>query len=236
MSYNEDLIRIIDSRIASAQRKVVDFGTVQSRDTTGPGATVVFDGTVDGQPVKVPGHVHCFGGDRVVMEQVKGNWVVLGTFNRRQLAESYTRAFGPGTPGTSTSASFVDQPCALVTTLTKRYDLTALRLSLISELYVTVAPTVVATAVRVAGLTGTETASIFTPIDFNIGVLNFNAAGTHLAIPGFIRGTNSPAGFPAGDYTITARWRRISGTGTMTQDSNDLNAVEVDEIFRTSEV
>jgi hypothetical protein len=234
MEYNERLLSIIDARIAAARLKTVDLGTIQDRDAVGPGATCVFDGTSDAQPVKVPGHVHAFGGDRVVLILVKGNWVVEGTFNRRQLAESNVRVFGPSPSQTTTSATFVDMPGATTPSVAflKRYDLTAVRFGLLAHMFVTVQPTVVQTAVRIAGTTGTDTASTFTPIDVVSGQLNFNVTGTHLPLAGWARAVS----IPAGSYTLTARWRRISGTGVLTVDQNDLIALEVDEIFRTTEV
>lgn len=235
LAFNERQIAVIDARIEAAREKVVDFGTIQDRDTTGPGATCVMDGTQDAQPVKVPGHVHCFGGDRVVLQKVKGTWVVLGTFNRRQLAESNVRAFGPSPAGTTTSASFADMPGATTTSMSflKRYDLTAVRFGLAAHMFVaTTQPTVVQTGIRIAGTTGTDTAATFTPIDIAMGYLSFNVVSVHLALPGWGRSI----GIPSGTYTITARWRRISGSGTPNIDQNDLIAMEADEIFRTTEV
>lgn len=231
MRYNEDLIRIIDERIAAGRLKSFDFGTVQDRDTTGPGATVVFDGSPDAAPVKVPGHVHCFGGDRVVLVRVKGTWVVLGTFNRRQLSEAFSRFFGPTTAATYAGATFADQPAAATISFKKRYDLTATRFELVTNMSVSVTPTNIATAVRVAGAPGTDTALTYTPTDFVITQQVFNQTG-HFPVMG---STRTPA-IPSGDYTITARWRRISGTGNLTQDGNDAVNIEVDEIFRTTEV
>lgn len=235
MAYYERMIQLVDARIAASRQKVVDFGTVQDRDTVGPGATVVFDGSQDASPVKVPGHVHCFAGDRVVLHLVKGTWVVQGTFNRRLLSEASTRLLGPGAGGTTTSATFVDQPVGISMAFNKRYDLTAVILRLNSPCYVpTASATSVQTAVRIAGAPGTLTASTFTPVDSNVGFHHFSTAAVNQHIP--VIGALRTLAMPAGNYVLTPRWRRVSGGATLSQDDKDLVILEADEIFRESEV
>jgi hypothetical protein len=56
-----------------------------------------------------------------------------------------------------------------------------------------------------------------------------NVASSHTQLSGFTR----VVGMPAGQYNISGRWRRVNGTGTLTQDSNDYVTIEADEIFRT---
>jgi hypothetical protein len=234
MAYYERMIQLVDARIEASKRKVVDFGTVQDRDVVGPGATVVFDGSQDASPVKVPGHVHCFAGDRVVLQLVKGTWVVMGTFNRRQLAEASLRMFGPNPAGTSTSATFVDQPVAMSLPFSKRYDLTATAIELTTTMYMATSGGAVQTAVRVSGAPGTLTATTFTPIDLAVGYHPFPSSPLVVAWP--VYGFTRTVALPAGDYVLVPRWRRANGAGTMTQDNGHLIQLAADEIFRSTEV
>lgn len=55
--------------------------------------------------------------------------------------------------------------------------------------------------------------------DYNTAYLFYNVINSHMA---FSSTTHVPAGIPAGEYTITARWRRAAGGGGINMDSNDL--------------
>lgn len=226
--YEEGIIRLVDARIAKAQQTWTGRGTVVSRDVVGPGATVVFDGDAIASAAKVPAHVICLQGDRVVLNRVADTWVVMGTFSRNGLADAYARLGGPGTPATTTSSSYVDQPTGLSIRLLKRFDDTDVRAALSMTCYVATTPTTyVAAAIRIAGTAGTVTATTFTAVDLLMQVLRFDVTATHLPISGFARSTT----MPAGDYTLTARWRRTSGSGVPTQDGNDFTMIEATELY-----
>jgi hypothetical protein len=228
--FDQGIIDVIDARIAKATRRRDAFGTITVRDTTGPGAMVTFDGSTAAVPCKIFGHVHCFEGDRVALRLVETTWCVIGTFARRELAEAYDWQIGTSPASATTSATFVDMPNApTVATFSKRYDGTAIRLSLYTTLWTSVADTDAQVGVRIAGRTGTETASTFTPIDILTGRLQLDVA--------FVRGTiagSKRVVIPAGEYTFTARWKRTAGTGELRQDDRDHSTVEADEIFRTT--
>lgn len=226
--YDERIIQIVDARIAKAAQQWTARGTVVDRDTVGPGATVVFDGDAIAVQVKVPGHVHIIEGDRVVLMLVATTWVVVGTFARRQLGEASARTNGPVSSNTTTSATYVDAPADAIATITKRYDGTAVRVAMIADAFATAVTTVTQFAVRVAGLAGTDTATTYTATDWFITQFAFNTASQHHETMGVIRVVN----MPAGQYTLTPRWRRSAGTGTLTQDNNSYVTVEADEIFR----
>jgi hypothetical protein len=53
--------------------------------------------------------------------------------------------------------------------------------------------------------------------DGTIGQMQYNVVSEHKDVTGMYRYIN----MPAGHYQATARWRRTSGTGTMTSDGND---------------
>ena len=228
-AYDEGLIRIIDARIAKAQQLWSARGTVVQRDTIGPGATVVFDGDAIAMPVKVLGGVICFQNDRVVLLRVADTWVVTGTFSRNGLAGAYARLPGPSPAGTTSSASYSDQPAGVSVRILKRFDDTDLNVGLSMTCYVTGSATTLATAAcRIAGTAGTITATTWTAVDLAMNVLRFDVVAAHFPISGYARQTS----MPAGDYTITARWRRTSGSGVVTQDTNDFVMIQADEFYR----
>lgn len=228
--YDEGLIRVMDARIAAAGLRRDAFGVVEARDTTGPGAMVTMDGSTVAVPVKVFGHVHCIEDDRVALTLIEGTWCVIGTFGRRTLAEASSRVVGPGVAGTTTSGSYVDMPVPpQVVSFIKRYDATAVRVQIATTLWSSVADTDVRIGMRVAGRAGTATEASFTAVDVDVGRLQLDTA--------FVRGTVVGMNrllIPAGEYTMTARWRRSAGTGELRHDSADQTNMEIDEVFRTA--
>ncbi len=227
------LIPMMDARIDQAEKTWIGRGTITSRDSTGPGALVTFDADSGAVPAKVLAHVHVNEGDRVTLIRSARTWLVVGAFARRQLSEASLRTSGPVVAGTHNTSTYVDLPQSPGIRLLKRYDLTAVRLAMTIGAYVTSAPTSIETAVRIVGTPGTETAGLFTPVDINISQLTYNVANSHQQITGWVRALS----WPAGDFTITGRWRRgTGGGGTITQDSNDVVAMEADEIFRIDAV
>lgn len=225
--YEEGIVRLVDARIAKAQLTWSGRGTVVQRDSIGPGATVVFDGDAIAMPVKVLGHVICFQNDRVALMRVADTWVVVGTFSRNGLSGGWSRQTGPNPAQSTTSTSYSDQPAGVSVRILKRYDETDLRLALSQTLYVSATTTFAAAAIRIAGTAGTVTATTWTAVDLVMNVLRFDVASAHLPISGFAR----QSGMPAGDYTLTARWRRTSGTGNVTTDQNDFVMIEADELY-----
>jgi hypothetical protein len=224
---DEAEIRTIDARIASATVKQRDFGTVITRATTGPGATVLFDNASTPQPVKVLGHVHCFAGDRVALELFKTTWVVVGSFARKFLGETYNALFGPSGAANTSSATFVDMPSNVTCLLAKRYDDTLIQLRLTATMWTNTTGTEVVTGVRIQGTPGTETATTFTPIDVGMATFQFNIVSVRLPTHGQVRDVT----MPAGSYTLTARWRRPAGAGVLIMDNRDLTILEADERF-----
>jgi len=65
-------------------------------------------------------------------------------------------------------------------------------------------------------------------VDYLVAHLYFNPTATHLPVSGVsIIGYGVLA---AGTYTVTPRWKRLSGTGTMTVDTNDMFMFTLKEI------
>lgn len=230
MNFDEALIRMVDARIAAAQVKNRDFGVVVQRDTTGPGALVVFDGASGATPVKVLAHVDCFEGDRVALELVRTTWVVVGTFARHSVAQYSTRTYGPVGSGTTSSTTAVDMPSSTaLPAVVKRYDDTGISISLTATLWAT-ATTAAETSVYIQGTPGTETASTFTPLVYimcNAPLVGGTASRT--TFHGNARGV-----IPAGSYTLTARWRRSSGSvATLSMNESDMVTLQADEYVLT---
>ncbi len=228
MSYlDEATIAAIDARIAKAQQTTRAVGTVAQRDTSGPGAMVVFDGTSIAQPVKVLAHVNVDPDDRVALELFGSSWVVVGSFNRRGLYTAYARGYAPAS-SESTSTVWTDAPGPLmVSAFQKRYDETYVLFQMALTTWTDVQPTTMQIGIRVAGTVGTGTDTTFTPVEVLMSELEYDVVGDRISPTGFQR--YSP--MPAGVYDLTARWRRTSGTGKMIATSNDIIVITAQETF-----
>lgn len=85
MTYAEEIVKVVDARIAALQAaKADDFGTIVDRAPFAVNATCIPDGTADAVPVKVSTNLHARPGDRVFLRKVKGTWVVVGLFKPGQ--------------------------------------------------------------------------------------------------------------------------------------------------------
>jgi hypothetical protein len=219
-------IAVIDSRIRAAKLQENAFGTVQSLASTGVDVQVVFDGSTVSMPVKALGNVPLAIGDRVTLDLYVGRtWVITGNFTRRRPGFVHDRLFA--TSGTTTSSSFVDYPGSPTIQFIKQYDESTVVVKLTIGLRVpSVTDTIGKTAFRISGTPGTETETLYTAADFESSHIVFNTANKHEILPG-----STHVALDAGDYTFTARWRRVSGTGTLTSDSNDLLIWHVEEIL-----
>jgi hypothetical protein len=92
VTYPEELIRLIDERVAKgvaafaqsgSQLTGVSGGTINYR--TGPTTCMVtLDGSALAVPVKVFGDVEVAEGDRVGLVRIGSDWTVFGTFSRRR--------------------------------------------------------------------------------------------------------------------------------------------------------
>lgn len=226
--YDEALIKMVDARIAAAQKKVIDYATVVSRDPAGVGATIRFDADSGAVDAKVFGHVHVAQDDRVLAVLNKGQWLIVGSFSRRFLGECSNRTFGPAITAVTSSSTFVDMPSNTVASMTKRYDATALRVRLVATFWGSVVDDVARTGVRTVGTPGTLTATTWTASDTVGGKMEIDAAFVRVTVVTDFRMID----VPAGDYTFTARWRRDSGTGELRMVDKDLVELSVDEMFR----
>jgi hypothetical protein len=219
--YGTSQLELIDQRVKAGLRTVTKMGTVQARDTLGARTMVALDGSSGvAQPVKCFSNVIVQEGDRVGLVKFESDWVIVGNYTLRTLGSAnWTQEFTSG--GTTTSATYVDQPTSPTANLVKARDTTQLRVRIAMSLYVTAQPTVVRAGIR---LTNTEAA-----VDFDQDVIRMclNAANSHQGYAGTI---TTSASLPGGNYSATARWLRVSGSGTVTVDSNDQISIEVEEV------
>ncbi|WP_045740863.1 hypothetical protein [Actinoplanes rectilineatus] len=229
MAYSEDLITIVDQRISLAGQTTRATGTVVDVDTSGPGATVLFDGAATAMPVKILGSVFARQGHRVTLDKYGKDWVVTGAFAGPGFGEASRVVEGlSGTTAGMTSATFVDLTEFGSFSFSKMYDGTYVRLSATFMAMSSGTFTRAGWAVR---LTPTAGGAGYTPTDVPVGFIYFSQASVYGAGSGARRLIN----VPAGTYTATLRWRRISGTGSITADHNAWFQVEIDEGVRANQ-
>jgi hypothetical protein len=226
MSMFEDLATFVDQRIRSAQQRERAAGSCVTRDTTGPGAMVIFDGSTVAVPVKVLGNVFLRPEDRCVLDRYGSDWVVTGSWSALGLGESSHVVLGPS-PGVNTvSTTFVDLAEFGDLTFTKAYDSTFVRCGLQAGGYATVSA---ATGARFGvRFTPTDPTGGYTATDYNLTTVYWNDLSKHLGNYSMLR----LLGIPAGEYTVTMRWRRNAGLGTINCDSSDQLMIELDEQVR----
>ena len=222
MDYAGSQVALIDSRIDQARGKFIHPGTVVGRNGTGTGASVTFDGTSG-----VPQDAKCFEnvvvapGDRVGLIKLGSDWVIVGNHSLRTLADE-SMAFTFTSSSTTTSATYVDMPSSPTLSITKMRDLTQLRLHVSVSMWVATATSSVKLGLHVQSEDGT------TSFDQDIRVFNFNPTATHLMVSGT---KTTSATLPAVPYTLTARWLRNAGTGTLTCDTSDEIHIEAREVM-----
>lgn len=227
MSYSEDMIALVDQRIALANKRDKAAGTVINRDTTGPGALVLFDGATTPMPVKCVGNVFCRESDRVVLDRYGSDWCITGAFVGPGFGEAFRRiTYATGTVA-ATSTSYIDVTDFGTMVFNKIFDGTFVRIGQLWSGYANAVTTGCEFAVR---FTATEGGEGFTPVDYSTGRCFMNASGDHQISYGSTRAT----GIPAGTYTVSYRLRRYTGAGNVVSDSNDQVFIELDERVRSN--
>lgn len=164
------------------------------------------------------GDVVALLGQSVEGSQATGSsWLALGAIvpsTSGLLGENGVNTPGPvGGLGT-VSATFVNMNAAVTFQFTKRLTGTRVLATLLGSSFSTVGSTNSQYAARAVNNT---TGVVYG--DFALAQFFFNDASKHLGWGGF--NYLAPAAMPAGIYTVTGRFRRISGTGTLSIDDND---------------
>lgn len=199
---------------------VIRAGTVVSRNPDSNEASVVFDGDA-GQVMKVKcmTSVEVYPNDRVTLVAVKTprstEWLIAGTFGVANGSRGMLLNGWAGGGGSTSSSSFADMPDSPNITVSKRYASSFFKVDMRVTSFVGTA--------AVAGAFGVFIDSI----DYEVIKPHVqNVINSHIASTGIM---DCAQGIPAGDYVVTARWRRTGAAGNLTVDNNDRLTVEITE-------
>lgn len=212
---------MIQGMIDASRSVNQQMGTVISRETNTARAIVSFDGSSGiGQPVKCFENVVVTTGDRVGMVKFEGDWVIVGNYSATGLADVVS-CFAYTSSATYIGATFSDMPSSPQTAFAKQRDLTQLQLGLAVACRSDTNDTTIEWALM---LTFPD-ATTFDQVMFR----RYTATiANHLDRVG---GLTTNLTLPAGLYSATARWRRVSGSGTPTVDGNDSVTITVKEVW-----
>ena len=196
------------------------LATVVDGTTDSANVSILFDGdTVNNVAASMVGPLPT--GTRVYVDIVPpaGNFIcglVTDEPNPALFASSSTNAAFAA--GTTTSATYVNLPGPPTVTITKAYTNTRLFVTFTATLTSTLTNTSVRFAVNIPGVG-----------DGDIAQLVINPATTHLQVAG--SGIYSAA--VSGSLTLTGRWRRVAGGGTLTVGTDDWVSISVMEVSTT---
>lgn len=221
-NYAAGLVELIDRRIDQSAIKPTKMGTVISRESATALAIVSFDGGSGiGQPVKCFETVVCNQGDRVGIVKLEGDWVIVGNYTLRTLGDELTSVQFVGS-NTTTSATFVDMPAGSSITIFKAKDVTQFQIMIGMSGFTTVANAGFSVGANVMNSDGTINT------DITLYQRAFNSAFEHHDWTG---GLTTALVLPSDAYTITGRWLRRSGTGTLTMNSDNGVWIHVKEVL-----
>jgi hypothetical protein len=220
-AFGQQMAALIDDQVQAGQSVSAKMGTVISRETASARAIVAFDGSSGiGQPVKCFETVICDTGDRVGLLKIEGDWIICGNYTLRTLCDEFMSIQYTSTT-TTASTTFVDMPTGTVLPIVKVKDATNLRIFMTAALQATSTALLFTIG---ANITNAD-ASIST--DVNVIVRAFNPASTHQDWSG---GTVTSLSLPADSYTITGRWLKRSGTGSLSVNTDDGVTISVKEV------
>jgi hypothetical protein len=220
-------LQLIDSRIAAARKRTEAFGTCVTKAGTGSTAYVIFDGSQTPVPVKVAGFVVLRAGMRCMLAKFETVWVVVGTFAAPAMGTASLFAFSSGA-GTTSTGSYTDHPGLSAFTFTKYFDNTIIDTTVAVSGYATLASMAGRWALR---FTQTDGDTPYTSADLASAFIYWSTANIRLTNT---VGYNNNAAIPAGTYSVRVRWRRDSGSGVVTNSTDDLYAVKLQEKFSDS--
>lgn len=219
--------RMIAKATAQSGRQV---GTVVSRDSTGPGATVLIDPASQPVPAKVTGSTFVQPGDRCLLDWYGDDLIITQSWSVTTFGEASLPLDAlPSATTPLTSSSFVDLAEFGTFTFTKTFDLTFVYIQVQAEAYTTGTSGQTAKVFWALRFTPVEGGIGYTPTDISVGGININQLSTHVSYTSMRRRTD----IPAGTYTVSLRWRRVSGAASVVADTNDSYAVGLDERVRT---
>ncbi len=202
---NQELIgTAVQAIVAQAQSLgltwVLRLATVVASSGTS-GLTVVLDGdTITISAVNASGHPMVSGARVYALMTSVGNYIIGHTETFCGVA-AYSAASSGGTIASATYANLPGSPSVILTTQPGSALLVTLHTSLRSD----------------AANNVVDLAVLFGSTDLQITKFAINPANTHLSMGGQVLIPSTTGG----RVTLTARWRRIAGAGTLSQDAND---------------
>jgi len=223
-----DLLNVIDQRVLAFTQQPFAMGTIDTRDSSGSGALVVFDGDNTAIPVKVLANVHVFPPDRALLVRVigsglrqpdlddtrkpsPGEWAVIGGFSAHDFRVS-TRGILAGGGITNAGASFTNVDGVAQLAITKRYDATDLQVGFGLDVLINTAGARCEYGAQIAGT------------DYSLGLIHATAASHQGRM-----GVRDIPSLPAGDYTVQARFRQ-DAAGAIGGNSADAYSFWVEEV------
>jgi hypothetical protein len=214
---DETVIAAIDARVQQGEKNILAFGTVNAVNSV-VDCTVTFDGSSASIPCKNFGDVLLIEGDRVGVAKIGAFWTVFGNMSARWQSENGISI--QQSSGTTISSTLVDMPSTAQFTFVKYYDSTRIKCWFSGSGWVTASPTAITFGMKLVGANSGTTL-------FDVGTIYVNNASTHIGYSDMALKSS----FPADVYTVTAQWRRNSGTGTVTADTADRFAHSCKEIM-----
>lgn len=216
MFVDDDMIALVDQRIAAAFKQERRWGTVSAR-TFDNWAMVAFDGETAAVPVKV-GNTEAYAGDRVGLIKIGDYWTVVETLTRRWQSYGWAAAFQSNT-GIITGSAITDIPNAVTFTFVKRWNTTRVKVVIHGSAWLGTG-----TGGAQAMDFGVRFTSELGSLDAQITSMYFNQEQVHVAMTGEVAVAGATGwdgvGLPAGSYTVKVWWR-CWGTGTIHVDSQD---------------
>jgi hypothetical protein len=218
----EGMLGVIQAEIDQARQTVLKMGTIAQRDSTGPLAMVVFDGSSGtAQRVKCFEDVLVSIGDRVGVGCFQGEWIILGNYTLRGLADELQTYTWTGTNSLS-ATTYTDMPGVPGLTYVKMRD------STIMEYRVECSTRNNTSACQVQfGLRVTKD-DLTVDYDQDVRRIAINALNVHTHFAQTVRAASAHA---AGNYTAVARWFRATGTDTPVVDTLDTISFSCREVW-----
>jgi len=217
---------IVDGKLMRAgMSQVTAIGVITSIvDVNNAYAT--FEGSSASVPVSLAGSALIYEGDRVTLVKcgqrpARERWVAVCALTRRWQPHSGDSQLQ--TVGTTVSSSYSDTPVLTSCTFVKHWDATRVYVAVTGAAYSTVTNTV---AVWGANFNDPNQATI---PSYDTTTILYNTASEHLSVTNWRYITD----LLAGTYTVKVRWKRTSGTGTVSADTNDRVSINVMEISPT---
>jgi hypothetical protein len=227
--YNDQILAVVDQRIAALTQRTTAVGTVASHPGTyyGRECSVTFDGSSVAVPCRLPSSVRALVGDRVGLQKFGSDWVVVFSFTPHEFQAVGHHSLGPGDFSTNSSTPSTVGGYTPIQ-FTKLYTDTAI------EAFVMIGwhsdTTFMSGLARLAFQRGgIEHYGINMVVQDFAGTtpgggLTFNPETSSGVHPSVHRGMN------AGTYDVDFQWSVWTGSGTIYQHDRSMQSFSIREI------